>query len=272
MEIRLFAGGFLLGICCTTVAMADTPEVATADPGAMPTVVATRPVPAGTVLADVTGKTLYSSDRDKAGKSACDSDCSQTWQPLPAAWMAKPAGDWSVVEREDGNRQWAYKGKPLYTYAGDNKAGDTNGDGADKSWHAVVMTRKFLPNDVAIWKSDFGPAFRTTDGKTLYVLAELRFNPLGTKRHNGPNIGLDTCKDDCLKTWHPLTAPADAKGAEDWSVVTRPDGRKQWAYKDWPVFTNVADSKAGDAQGEGVTAILDGQSGLSWQVATLPQS
>ncbi|HTJ65035.1 MAG TPA: hypothetical protein VL899_14620 [Alphaproteobacteria bacterium] len=272
MRKRLFAGGFLLGICCSTLAMADAPQAAPAAEPAMPTVVATRAVPAGTVLADVAGKTLYTSDRDKAGASSCDTDCLRSWQPLPAAWLAKPAGDWSVIARDDGSKQWAFKGKALYTFAGDNKAGDTNGDGADKNWHAVVMTRKFLPDNVAIWKSDFGTAFRTTDGKTLYVLAELRFNPLGTKRHTGPNIGLDACKDDCLKTWHPLAAPADAKGAEDWTVVARPDGSKQWAYKDWPVFTNVADTKAGDAQGEGVTEIKDGQSGLHWQVATLPQS
>ncbi len=271
MKGGLMRSLLLTGVLALTagVALADAPQGAQP---AMPTVVATRAIPAGTVLADVTGKTLYTSDRDSTGKSACDGDCLQNWQPLAAAWLAKPTGDWTVIGRADGSKQWAFQGKPLYTFDGDNKPGDTNGDGVDKSWHAVVTVRKFTPANVALWRSDFGPAFRTTDGKTLYVLAELRFNPLGTKRHTGPNIGLDACKDDCLKTWAPLTAPADAAAAEDWSIVTRPDGTKQWAYKAWPVFTNVADSKAGDTMGEGVTELRDGISGLSWQVATLPQS
>ena len=266
MRAALIAAGVLS--LTAAAALADAPASAPA----MPTVVATRAVPAGTVLADVAGKTLYTYDKDKGDNSACDAACLMNWQPLPAAWAAKATGDWTIVPRDDGTRQWAFQGKPLYTFSGDNKPGDTNGDGLDKAWHTVMTVRKFLPPNVAIWRSDFGPAFQTTDGRTLYVLAELRFNPLGTKRHTGPNIGLDACRDDCTKIWAPLTAPADAKSAEDWSLVTRPDGTRQWAYKDWPVFTNVADTKPGDAQGEGVTEIRDGQSGLHWQVATLLQN
>jgi predicted lipoprotein with Yx(FWY)xxD motif len=102
------------------------------------------------------------------------------------------------------------------------------------------------------------------------VVAELHFNPLGTKRHTGLNLGLSECNDaDCAKTWRPLAAPADAQGGGEWSIVTRPNGARQWAYKDWPVFTNAADAKPGDAQGEGVTVVRSGLSGLSWEVATL---
>jgi predicted lipoprotein with Yx(FWY)xxD motif len=253
-------------------AMADTPAASQdAAPAATPGVVTTQPFPGGTVMADIAGHTLYTSDRDKSGKSACDADCARDWKPLPAAWMARDEGDWSVLTREDGTRQWAYQGKPLYTFAGDHKAGDTNGDGVDGRWRAATTHRKFLPPKVTIWRSDFGPAFATADGKTLYVLAKLVFNPLGTKRHTGENLGLTDCTGDCTKTWVTYAAPADAKGAEDWSVVTRDDGSKQWAYKDWPVYTNVNDAKAGDTIGEGVSSFKDGITGLSWQVATLLQ-
>jgi predicted lipoprotein with Yx(FWY)xxD motif len=253
-------------------AIADTPAASQdAAPAATPGVITSQPFPGGVVMADVMGHTLYTSDRDPAGKSACDDACVRDWKPLPAAWMARGAGDWSVIVRDDGTRQWAFQGKPLYTFAGDHKAGDTNGDGRDGQWRAAATHRKFLPPKVAIWQSDFGPAFTTTDGKTLYVLAKLVFNPLGTKRHTGENLGLKDCTGDCTKTWIPYAAPADAKGAEDWSVVTRDDGTRQWAYKDWPVYTNVNDAKAGDAQGEGVSSFKDGITGLSWQVATLLQ-
>jgi predicted lipoprotein with Yx(FWY)xxD motif len=54
-------------------------------------------------------------------------------------------------------------------------------------------------------------------------------------------------------------------------VVTRDDGTRQWAYKGWPVYTNVQDTKPGDTIGEGTSSFKDGISGLSWQVATLLQ-
>ena len=253
-------------------ALADAPAASQdTAPVVTPGVVTTQPFAGGTVMADIMGHTLYTSERDKSGKSACDATCVRDWKPVAAAWLAKGAGDWSVLGRDDGTKQWAYQGKPLYTFAGDHKAGDTNGDGFDGQWHAVATHRKFLPPKVTIWRSDFGPAFATADGKTLYVLAKLVFNPLGTKRHTGENLGLTDCTGDCTKTWVPYTAPADAKGAEDWSVVTRSDGTRQWAYKDWPVYTNVNDTKAGDAVGEGVSSFKDGITGLSWQVATLLQ-
>ena len=47
---------------------------------------------------------------------------------------AKAAGDWTVVTRDDGSKQWAYKGKPLYTWAKDTKPGDKTGDGVNGTW------------------------------------------------------------------------------------------------------------------------------------------
>lgn len=259
----------LRGLALGAASVLAVSGIAASDIPSHPGVVAPRPVPAGTVLADLSGRTLYVSDADKPGKPGCDEACARVWSPLPAAWLAaEPGGDWTIVARSDGTRQWAYKGKPLYIYSGDHKPGDVNGE-AIAGWHSVMVERKFLPPSVAIWRSDFGPAFRTTDGHTLYVLAELRFNALGTKRHTGQNLGLTECTGDCLKDWPPLEATADAKGADDWSVITRADGLRQWAYKGWPVYRNVRDQKEGDTFGEGVTTVRSGVSGLSWEVATL---
>ena len=65
--------------------------------------------------ADGKGMTLYTYDKDEAGKSSCIGDCSQTWPALAAPATATGFGDWSVVTRDDGSKQWALKGKPLYT-------------------------------------------------------------------------------------------------------------------------------------------------------------
>ena len=92
------------------------------------------------VLVGPNKMTLYTFDRDMAGagKSACNGPCAANWPPLMAAADAKPMGDWSIVMRDDGSRQWAYKGRPLYYWAKDQKPGDKTGDGFNKVWHLAT--------------------------------------------------------------------------------------------------------------------------------------
>ncbi|OZI71203.1 COG4315 family predicted lipoprotein [Bordetella genomosp. 12] len=91
------------------------------------------------MLVDAQGMTLYTFDKDSAGsgKSACNDACAKAWPPLAAANGAKAQGDWSIVTRDDGSKQWAYKGKPLYLFAKDSKAGDKTGDNFKDVWHIV---------------------------------------------------------------------------------------------------------------------------------------
>ena len=76
------------------------------------------------------GMTLYTFDKDVAnsGKSTCNGPCAALWPPMMATAADKPAGAYSVVTRDDGTMQWAYKGKPVYLYKADQKAGDRTGD------------------------------------------------------------------------------------------------------------------------------------------------
>lgn len=74
------------------------------------------------------GKPLYTYARDTApGKSACIDQCITAWPPLVAAATAKDDGDWTVVTRDDGSKQWAYKGKPVYTFARDTAGAAATG-------------------------------------------------------------------------------------------------------------------------------------------------
>jgi predicted lipoprotein with Yx(FWY)xxD motif len=93
------------------------------------------------VLVDAKGMTVYTYDKDSAnsGKSACSGRCAANWPPVQAA-DAQPAAPYSVVTREDGSKQLAYNGKPLYTFVKDKKAGDKAGDKAMDAWHAVTAT------------------------------------------------------------------------------------------------------------------------------------
>ena len=88
------------------------------------------------VLVGPNGMTLYTFDRDAAGsgKSACNGPCATNWPPLMAAGSAAGSGDWTVVTRDDGGRQWAYKGKPVYYWAKDAKPGDRTGDNFNNVW------------------------------------------------------------------------------------------------------------------------------------------
>jgi predicted lipoprotein with Yx(FWY)xxD motif len=90
----------------------------------------------GKVLTDDKGMTLYVFDKDSGGKSACNGPCPGNWPPLTAAGGAMPMGDYTVITRDDGSKQWAYKGRPLYTWKDDKKAGDITGDGRlNGAWH-----------------------------------------------------------------------------------------------------------------------------------------
>jgi len=92
----------------------------------------------GKALADGKGMTLYTFDKDEAGKSNCNGGCAANWPPLMAPAGAKPSGNWSVVTRDDKSTAWAYKGKPLYTFAKDGKPGDVTGDGVGGVWHLAT--------------------------------------------------------------------------------------------------------------------------------------
>lgn len=92
----------------------------------------------GKALVNAKGMTLYTFDKDTTGKSACNGQCATNWPPLMAAAGAKAPANWSVVKRDDGSEQWAYKGKPLYAWSKDSKSGDATGDGLlQGAWHVA---------------------------------------------------------------------------------------------------------------------------------------
>ena len=89
------------------------------------------------VLVNGAGMTLYTFDKDAGGKSACNGPCAGNWPPLMAEADAKPSGDYTVIARDDGGRQWAHKGKPLYAWKNDKNPGDRTGDGFNNVWHVA---------------------------------------------------------------------------------------------------------------------------------------
>ena len=86
------------------------------------------------ILVDHNGMTLYTFKKDTAGKSVCNGKCATAWPPLMADADAMTEGDYSVITRDDGSKQWAYKGMPLYGWFKDTKPGDTTGHGFKGIW------------------------------------------------------------------------------------------------------------------------------------------
>jgi len=89
------------------------------------------------VMVNTAGMTLYTFDKDTAnsGKSTCNGPCAALWPPVAATGNEK--GDFSAVTRDDGTKQLAYKGKPVYLYAKDQKPGDKLGDNVKDVWHVI---------------------------------------------------------------------------------------------------------------------------------------
>lgn len=93
----------------------------------------------GKTLVDPHGMTLYTFDRDTVpGKSGCNGKCAANWPPFAATAGAENMNNWTVIVRNDGSKQWAYKGKPLYRWMDDKHPGDVDGDGRNNVWHVAV--------------------------------------------------------------------------------------------------------------------------------------
>lgn len=218
------------------------------------------------VLVNVNGLTLYAFDGDARRDSqvCAASGCDIEWVPVTAPAIAAGSGAFSVVTRADGAPQWAYHGRPLYTYRGDKLPGDAHGTGVDKRWTAAMVTEDFRPAQVAIRSLNGYGDVVTSNGMTLYggYPFEKRWggrNLRDTFLHNayykGKQLGGGACIDaECLKSWRPLPAAADAQADGFWEPIARPDGSKQWAYKGYALYTFVGDKAPGDHTGQAVYA------------------
>jgi predicted lipoprotein with Yx(FWY)xxD motif len=207
--------------------------------------------------------------------------------------LAEPVGDFTVVDRNDGVRQWAYKERLLYTYAEDLAPGYANGTGVDERWNIAAVMRYYMPSSVSIQRTPGqGSVLATTNGMTLYRRDGYIFQSGGghsLRRGQPPrpavgrDIGADPrCANDCEKVWHPFLAPANGQPWGFWDVVTRTDGKKQWVYQGYALWTYDGDKKPGDMNGHDTYDIvvsdeparivdvgtpMDGAASLWWSIA-----
>ena len=216
-----------------------------AQAAAVPAEIHLRDSGAGQFLTDARGMTLYTYAADiTPGKSACVSECAMRWPPLRAPAIAVAAGEWSLIAREDGAAQWAWRGQPLYRFAKDTYVGGSLGDGAGNDWH-VALNKLATPPGIAIRSTYLGWILTTAQGQTLYWARDEKV-AAGT---------------DLSAPWRPLYAPWMAQARDDWTLAIRDDGQKQWAFRGHRLFLNGEDLRPGDTAGL--------QRAKGWEVAVL---
>jgi len=258
----------------------------------------------GLALVDNLGHTLYTLTGDVAQeKRACQGGlCNVMWAPFAAPRVGLPVGDFTIKARADGINQWAYKGKPLYRYVNDHKPNVAEGDGIDAAWEVAFVAKYYMPGDVMIQKTaSQGKTLATKAGLTLYRRDGWLYQSggghsfprgqsarpavgrdLGTERHCGQQFDSMAVFGDCEVAWQPFIAPNDAQPSGFWDVAMRKDGRKQWVYQGYAMWTFAGDKQPGDINGHDaydiavsddpmvlvdVGTMMDGSSALYWSLA-----
>lgn len=234
----------------------------------LPPGIAVKEVPdvSAFALVDIMKHTLYVFDGEVGKETGlCDSgSCLDKWAPLAAPLITQPIGDFDVVDREDGIRQWTYKGKGLYTFSGDLAAGYANGADRRVGWRVAAVTQLFNPPGVTIENTvTRGAVLAANDGMTLYRRDGHIFQSGGG--HNlrrgapkrpavGRDLGTDPrCGAECLQVWSPfLVASDDAEPRGFWDIAVREDGRRQWNYQGYAMWTYAKDKKPGDMFGHDI--------------------
>ncbi len=251
--------------------------IATADEMMLPVGLGIREVndAAGRSLVNHRNMTLYTFEGNAKKPVAAE------WTPVYAAQIANPVGDFTLFKREDGTEQWAFKGKPLYTFENDVAMGEAKGMGADPRFQVALVSRYFMPPNTIVRNNlGFGTVMATAEGKSLYMRDGYRYQ-IGSHYTRpaargvpaqGRNIGTRGCDAKCLETWHPYTAAADAVPAGHWTIVTRTDGTRQWAYQGYALYTYTGDKKPGDMIGNDQYTYLVSEDTAKASDPTLPVS
>jgi predicted lipoprotein with Yx(FWY)xxD motif len=239
----------------------------------------------GPVFVDAKGMTLYigegracndshrielqptdnaGSNRDVAFALELPLSCAQKNPPLLASANAQPFGMWTLIERDDGAKQWAYDGHPLHTSIKDQQRGDINGSYRVRIGSSEPNARPVaqapmpdLPAGLTVRETVAGLVFASHTGKTLY------YQDPGSKRSE--------CTGSCAQKWQPFYAPALASTTgvgKQWSIVTGAGGGKQWAYDGHPLYTYAYDAPAHGGQLFGHTfGSIWGPSIEGWRIA-----
>jgi predicted lipoprotein with Yx(FWY)xxD motif len=223
----------------------------------------------GRMVITTNGFSIYTSDKDGASKANCYGACADTWTPVLAPAAVKTQGDWTLAKRSPGVKQWAFRGKPVYTYALDTKQDSLRGSDVP-GWHNVyTQLTPPAPQGFTFQDSDSGVVLADSKGKTIYLYncADDSLDQLACDHPDAPQqYRLAICGggdvERCLKTYPYVMASPEAKAIGHlWTVVSidpktghyaktgDTNALRVWAYRGRPVFTYAHDVEPGDING-----------------------
>ncbi len=196
---------------------------------------------AGVYVLTQAEQSLYWNEGEAApGDLICVEECLETWTPMQAAANAEGLGEWSIFERPEGTRQWAYKDRPLYTFVNDTFPGARLGDGLGRRQWRVFFEPRQVPPGMTVEPTYLG-----------YVLADHRGRTLYTRAASG-EAGAQQAPPN---HWTAFKAPWMALDQGEWTIQSVADGIRQWSYQGQPLFTYDKDTDAQEVHGHG----LDGE-------------
>jgi len=230
----------------------------------------TTALPAGIEMQSISaahGYALSSADTKKVIYTLKSPPRGDQWKPVYAPSLALPVGQFSVVQREDGTRQWAFKDKALYTYEGDYSPDDITGI-TEEGAEVALALKHFEPKELAVQiLPGRGPVLVTAKGGlSTYTLSRQHLQYGGRQVRGGYRyayidakaVGTRGCDAECSKMYKPVVAPKDAQSWGFWEVMTREDGTRQWAYRGSALYTYADDKKPGDILGNNRHIIVFG--------------
>ena len=225
----------------------------------------------GRLLQTERGFSVYASDADAPGQSNCDATCAKTWLPMVAPESVRPHGDWTIIERSPGVRQWVFRGKPLYRYSLDSCARSLEGSDVP-GWHNVYTQRApSPPAEFTVQDTSAGQVLADPHGMTIYSYAcgDDAVDQLGCDHPSDTQVyrlamcgGGDWAR--CLHTFPYVIAPKGATShSRSWSIIdidpktgrtataAQGDALHVWAYRDRPVYVYAGDRQPGEVNGDG---------------------
>jgi len=156
--------------------------------------------------------------------------CLDLWPAVLAAEDARPVGKWTLAQRKDGLRQWAYDGYALYTSVLDDQPGEVNGaisgSTGEVGVRRPVSAPSMVPPQFNVVTKLSGRLLTTVDNYSVYASSKDR-----PDRSN--------CTGTCLEEWKPIVAPAYARPRGEFGIIERSPGIYQWTFRKQPLYTHI---------------------------------
>ena len=212
------------------------------------------------IRSDKHGFTLYTFDSDPINASVCAGACITAWPPLLADAGAQAEAPLSIVDVADGQKQWAYKGKPLYFWVSDTTPGDTFGDEVNELWQTATLEpahqRTIEGKGRFLSATGLVNVLMPIDGSTTeFEVVEKDMDGFALYTFDADTANTSNCENDCLVNWPAFVPSATDEAIGNFTIIERSDGTKQWAFNSMPLYFYKFDTARSDTNGENVNGV-----------------